>query len=330
MELKEIGEFGLIDLLKQDCIVDAESVIVGIGDDAAVFLPDKNMLQLLSTDMLVEKIHFDLSFISPFQLGYKSLAVNLSDIAAMGGIPKQVVVSLALPKQIKPEFVLELYRGMKEIARTFGVNIVGGDTVASLNGIVINAAVIGEVRAEKLQKRSGAKYGDLVAVTGTLGSSAAGLALLQAGGYEAYDFSDSLINAHLMPLPQVKAANDIANYSHSMNDLSDGLASEAKEIAIASEAGLRLYAEQIPLAKDLIAASRVLKKSALDYALYGGEDYQLLFTIAPEKYQRLKQCYAANHITVIGEVTAQNGVVELVQKDRQIVKLEPKGYNHFI
>jgi thiamine-monophosphate kinase len=133
-----------------------------------------------------------------------------------------------------------------------------------------------------------------------------------------------------MPLPQVVMANDIANYSHSMNDISDGLASEAKEIAIASEVGMCLYETEIPLSPELIAASRVLKKSALAYALYGGEDYQLIFTIAPEKYQLLKQCHLVNSITVIGEVTPQNGVVELVQEDQQIVQLEPKGYNHFI
>lgn len=330
MELKEIGEFGLIDLIKQDCIVDASNVVVGIGDDAAAVIPTKNMLQLISTDMLMEGIHFDLSFISPFQLGYKSLAVNLSDIAAMGGIPKQVVVSIALPKQIEIEFIIELYRGMKELARQFGVNIVGGDTVSSLQGIAINVTVIGEVTEQKLQKRSGAKCGDLVAVTGTLGSSAAGLALLQTGGYDACQFSDSLVNAHLMPLPQVVVANDIANYAHSMNDISDGLASEAKEIALASGVGMRLYADKIPLSPDLIAASGALKTSALSYALYGGEDYQLIFTIAPEQYQLLKQCHLVHHITIIGEVTPQNGVVELVQEDQQIVQLESKGYNHFI
>jgi len=330
MELKELGEFGLIDLIKQDCIVDASTVVVGIGDDAAAIIPTKNMLQLISTDMLMEGIHFDLSFISPFQLGYKSLAVNLSDIAAMGGIPKQVVVSIALPKQIETQFIIELYRGMKELARQFGVNIVGGDTVSSLHGIAINVTVIGEVTAEKLQKRSGAKQDDLVVVTGTLGSSAAGLALLQKGEYTTGHFYDSLVNAHLMPLPQVVVANDIANYAHSMNDISDGLASEAKEIVLASGVGMRLYAEKIPLSPELIAASRVLKTSALAYALYGGEDYQLIFTIAPEKYQLLKQCRLVNNITVIGEVTTQNGVVELVQEDQQIVQLESKGYNHFI
>lgn len=330
MELKEIGEFGLIDLIKQDCIVDASSVVIGIGDDAAAIIPTKNMLELISTDMLMEGIHFDLSFISPFQLGYKSLAVNLSDIAAMGGMPKQVVVSIALPKQIETEFILELYRGMKELAHQFGVNIVGGDTVSSLHGIAINVTVIGEVTEKKLQKRSGAKPGDLVVVTGSLGSSAAGLALLQNGGYGTCDFYDSLVKAHLMPLPQVSIANDIANYSHSMNDISDGLASEAKEIALASGVGMRLYAEKIPLSPDLIAASRALKTSALSYALYGGEDYQLIFTITPEQYQLLKQYHLVNHITVIGEVTPQNGVVELVQEDQQIVQLESKGYNHFI
>ncbi|WP_110955948.1 thiamine-phosphate kinase [Anaerosinus massiliensis] len=329
MELKDVGEFGFIDLIKEGCIVNQENVVVGIGDDAAVIKPTPGRLQLISTDMLMEGVHFDLAFMSPFQLGYKSIAVNLSDIAAMGGVPKQLVISIALPKKISMDVILEIYRGMKALAHRFHVNIIGGDTIASSGGIVINVTVMGEVCAEKLQKRSGAQLGDLVAVTGSLGNSAAGLALLQAGGFTAYDFSEPLIQSHLMPLPQIDMANHIAEYAHSMNDISDGLASEASEIASASQIGLRLYEEKIPLTQELIQASRILGKSALEFALYGGEDYQLIFTIAPEKYALLSKCQMINSITIIGEVTKMHTGVELVQRNQEIARLEPKGYNHF-
>lgn len=328
MNIKEIGEFGLIDLIKRDAIVDAESVVVGIGDDAAVFRPTKGMLQLIATDMLAEGIHFDLRFIEPFELGYKALAVNLSDIAAMGGIPKQAVISIALPERLDVAFVVELYRGLKAVARAFQVNIVGGDTIGSLHDLTINVAVTGEIAPEFLQRRSSAKAGELVVVTGRLGASAAGLLCLQNGLREA-SFAPPLISAHLTPVPQVELAQVIARYASSMNDISDGLASESKEIATASGVGMLLKEHCLPCDAAVAEVSHRLEKKALDLILYGGEDYQLIFTIAPEKYDALLTMIPPRAVTVIGEVTSEKDSVSLLRLDGAIVKLEPKGYNHF-
>jgi thiamin-phosphate kinase len=171
MKLNEIGEFGLIDLIKPGTIVDSSSIIAGIGDDAAVILPRPHQLQLMTADMLVEGIHFELNTTSGWQLGYKGMAVNFSDIAAMGGIPRQALVSIAIPPTMAVEFVVDMYEGMKEICREYQVNIVGGDTVASLQGLVFNVTVLGEASPATIVRRSGAQVGDIVAVTGTLGNS---------------------------------------------------------------------------------------------------------------------------------------------------------------
>ncbi|WIW71504.1 thiamine-phosphate kinase [Anaerosinus gibii] len=328
MDIKECGEFGLIDLIKENCIVEPKSVAVGIGDDAAVLIPTHNMLQLVSADMLVEGVHFDLSFISPFQLGYKSLAVNLSDIAAMGGIPKHVVLSIALPKKINVDFVKELYRGMKNIAQSFCVNIVGGDTVSTHDKIVINVTVLGEVEPEKLQKRNGAKPGDFIVVTGTLGDSAAGLDIL-LNKKDNFDFAEPLIKAHLMPFPQVELGRIIAKYASSMNDISDGLASEAKEIALASSVDVMLDAGKVPFSTELLQRANFFRKTPLEYALFGGEDYQLLFTISKEKYILLQKELSNCNIKVVGEVKQGTGNVFLKEYNGKFVNLEPKGYNHF-
>lgn len=326
--IKEVGEFGLIDLIKEDTINDAATVVNGIGDDAAVLLPTIRHLQLLSTDMLVENVHFDLSTTTPWQLGYKAIAVNLSDIAAMGGIPRHAVISLALPKEAELDFVLNLYKGMKEICREFKVNIVGGDTVSSPQGVIINVAVVGEVEPVRLTKRSGARPGDIVVVTGTLGNSAGGLDLLRKEDWEEQDFSWPLVTRHLTPRPQVRAGQKLAQIGvSSMNDISDGLASEANEIAAASHAGLRLYKKAIPLSEDLKRAADWLGTSALDYALYGGEDYQLIFTVSPEKINRIYEASLGVGLTTIGEVISNPGVI--LDSDGYEIKLKPKGYNHF-
>lgn len=329
MELKQLGEFGLIDLIKENTIVDPASVIVGIGDDAAALLPSPRQLQLLATDMLVESVHFDLTTTTPWQLGYKAIAVNLSDIAAMGGVPKHCVVSLALPRNVQVDFVRDLYQGMKEICRRFTVNIVGGDTVSSPQGLVLNVAVTGEVEPARLQRRSGAKPGDLVVVTGDLGNSAAGLDLLRRGQWQEFGFARRLVNCHLTPQPQVQAGLLLAAFASSMNDISDGLASEANEIAAASQVAVRLFEQQIPLSAELTAANAVLGKAALDYALYGGEDYQLLFTIEPEKLRLLPANEITAQLTVIGEIVSGPAGVALVAADGAARGLAPKGYNHF-
>ncbi|MDU4961475.1 MAG: thiamine-phosphate kinase [Sporomusaceae bacterium] len=326
MELKEIGEFGLIDLIKEDAISDASSIAVGIGDDAAAFWPQPDRLQLLTADMLVESIHFDLRWTTPWQLGYKALAVNISDIAAMGGDPRQAAVSLALPPSTGVEFVLELYQGMKAIGREYGVNIVGGDTVASPGPLVINVTLTGDVAPVRMLRRSGARPGDLVLVSGCIGDSAAGLAWLQSG--RPLQQAAALTAAHLTPRPQVALGQAAAAAGASaMDDISDGLASEANEIAAASQVGLRLYADRLPFSEALrqFAGSDT---ACLEYGLYGGEDYQLLFTMPPEAAARFLAAETAGSCRVIGEVCAGRQVV-LLAPDGSTSLLKPRGYNHF-
>ena len=330
LEIKEIGEFGLIDLLKQNTIHDAGRVVVGIGDDAAVLLPTSRQLQLLTTDMLVEGVHFDLRTTTPEQLGFKAVAVSLSDIAAMGGTPRHAVISVAATKNTPVEYIVNLYKGMKEICHKFKVNIVGGDTVSSHHDMVINVAVIGEVEPTNLTRRSGAKPGDIIVVTGTLGNSGGGLDLLMHGNWEEYDFAWPLVTAHLTPDPQVIAGQKLAAMGiSSMNDISDGLASEVNEIALASNVGMRVYAQNVPLTAELIETAALFQKQPLDYALYGGEDYQLVFTIQPDKFELLSEQEIGIRLTRIGEVVTRSEGVVIVGVDGQTSKLEAKGYNHF-
>lgn len=330
MNLKEIGEFGLIDLLKEDTITDPANVVTGIGDDAAVLLSTPRQLQLLTTDMMVEEIHFRLKTTTPWQLGYKSVAVNISDIAAMGGLPRHAVISIAIPPYIDIAFITALYKGMKEICHEHGVNIVGGDTVSSPGGLVINVALLGEVEPTHLLKRSGAEVGDLVVVTGTLGNSGAGLELLSRANWEDYDFAWPLVTAHLTPRPQVKAGRVLAAAgASSADDISDGLASEVNEIAKASNVGIRVYADKIPLSGSLREAAALIGKPAVHYALYGGEDYQLLTTITPARYQAALAEAAGVPLTVVGEVVAAEEGILLIGADGTSQKLVPGGYNHF-
>jgi len=330
MQLEQLGEFALIDLIKQDTINTVENVVIGIGDDAAVLKPTPDRLQLVTTDMLVEKVHFDLTTTTAWQLGYKAIGVNLSDIAAMGGVPRHVVISIALPKQLPVDFVVSLYDGMKEICHEFGVNIVGGDTVSSPCGLVINVTVLGDVEPDKLQRRSGASVGELIVVTGTLGDSSCGLDLLLLDDWQKYDFALPLVTRHLVPKPQVLQGPILATLgSTSMNDISDGLASEINEIARASHVGVRIHSSRLPLSQQLQEAAPFFKKSALHYALYGGEDYQLAFTISPEQFKVLAQVDIGARLTVVGEVTDPSQGIVLMAEDGSTSSLEAQGYNHF-
>ncbi len=325
MKINEIGEFGLIDILKQNTINNKDNIIKGIGDDAAVFSVENNLLQLATTDMLVEGIHFNREFITAWQLGYKAIAVNFSDIAAMGGTPTNILISLAIPSDIDVDFMVQLYDGMKYLTKKFKANIIGGDTVASLQGLVINVTVLGTVPLPLVKYRSGAKNGDLVVVTGDLGSSAAGLEIL-LNKYEQEQY-EILVKKHLMPFPQLNYGEIIANYANSMNDISDGLASEANEISTASEVGIMLKENKMPVLKETKEVAKVFQKDVLDYVLFGGEDYQLVFTITPEKLTKLQG--ELNDLTIVGEVCSSFNGVKLARNDGTIIDIKSKGYNHF-
>lgn len=328
MRLSAVGEFGLIDLIKKNTINDYSTVQCGIGDDAAVLKPTGNMLQLATTDMLVQDVHFSLATIEPWQLGYKALAVNISDIAAMGGIPRHALISVALPRTASVAFVQQLYAGIKAIASKYAINIVGGDTVSSPEGIVINVTVLGEAEQDRVVYRSGAREGDWLVVSGTLGDSAGGLQILR--DQLEFDGGEPLIQAHLLPEPQVKVGRLCAHYQvHALNDISDGLASELNEICTASGCGAVIYQNKLPLSRELRTLAAFTGQPAADYALYGGEDYQLLLAARPETVQGMIKDNPEVKLTVVGETAAKENGVVFVDEQGSRLPLLPRGYNHF-
>ena len=331
--ITELGEFGLIERIQEGCLVEPKRVIKGIGDDAAVLPYHPGYLLLVSTDMLVENIHFTCETATPWEIGYKAVAVNVSDIAAMAGVPGEIVISIGLPPQAKVEFVDELYQGIKECCRSFGINIIGGDTVASPKAIVINITILGKVETEKVLYRSTARPGDLLLVTGDLGGSAAGLDLLLDPRPLNAELANQLKERHLRPLPRVKearVATEIPGLT-AADDISDGLATEIREVAKASNVGALIYAERIPLSPGLKEVAEVYGKSPLDYALFGGEDFELLWTCRPEAAERISQevkRVCGTPVTVIGEIVPPEEGLKLLYQGQKI-PLPAGGYNHF-
>ena len=299
MKLSQFGEFNLIERIAGKVKSKSPRVVVGIGDDAAVIKRPKTKDQrlktntLITSDLLIEDVHFDLSYTSFYQLGQKALAVNLSDIAAMGGYPTEAVVTLGLPKNLKVKDIDNLYRGINRMASIYNVSIVGGDTVKS-DKVVVGIALLGEVEARNVILRSGARVGDQIVVLGSLGKAAKALAQRKC----------------FVPKPQVKEARIIAK-SHlatSMIDNSDGLARSIIEITKSSGAGARIFLDELPVAPG----------ATHDQAFYGGEDYNLILTVPKNKLKKLKSKIKLS-LTVVGEI---------VKKSKE-QKLKDKGYDHF-
>ena len=318
MKIEDIGgEFRLIERIKKSVNAYSKDVIAGIGDDAAVLKSNKKNYMLLKIDALVENCHSSLKYSKPEQIGMKAIEQNVSDIAAMGGFPKYAVVSLALPDSIDVEFIDGLYKGINKRAGEYGINIVGGNITHSL-GIAINVALIGFVEKEFLKLRSGAKIGDLIFCSGDVGKSAAGLELLRRG------FAASSIKKHLEPRCRLDLARKLARISiNSMIDVSDGVAPEVAHICEQSGTGAVIYADKIPISKDTIASAKKAGKSALDFALYGGEDFELVFTADKNKLSQFKK-YG---VSVIGEIVGKKQGIGLV-KDNKKIDLE-SGFEHF-
>lgn len=333
MKLSSIGEFGLIEKFKKGILFAQRSVIVGIGDDAAVLkISKESKYQLFTTDMLIEGVHFDLSYTSPFQLGWKALSINISDIAAMGGIPTFALVSLGLKKDAPVKFVEDIYQGIKRVAKRFSVDIVGGDTVSS-SRLTINISLLGEVERKNLILRRGAKPGDSIFVTGTLGDSAVGLAFLKRANHPL-SITQKTIRAHLTPLPRLKEARALAQTQKvsSMIDVSDGLSSDLIRIAEASKVGVKIYADKIPLSFASKKGSKLLKKEPLDFALYGGEDYELLFTVPKSQAGKLSSQFTKKvktHLLLIGEIIPPEEGYQLLNYKGRTIRLKAGGYNHF-
>ncbi len=323
MKVSELGEFGLIELLANILGSPGEDVLVGIGDDAAAWHNDAS-IQIATTDALIENVHFTLSNTSWRELGWKALAVNLSDIAAMGGLPRYAIVSLGLPGDAEVDSLSELYKGMAELARLFNVNIIGGDVVAA-PVVMLSLSVMGT--AENILTRSAAVPRDQIAVTGLLGASAAGLKVIQRRLRLDNETYSSLREAHVKPYPrpvegQILSRNEVK----AAIDISDGLIGDLAKLCKASGVGARLFADEIPI-HPLVRTN--FKDDSLSLALTGGEDYELLFTGSIEAVAKVKGLMPCP-VTVIGEITSNEpGRVRIFDKHGDEVKFKMEGWEHF-
>lgn len=315
--------------------IGAPGILVGIGDDAAVLSVSPGKHLVASCDMLVEGVHFDLSYTTPRQLGWKALAVNLSDLAAMGAEPRFALLSLGLAGGTGIEFVEEFLDGLKLLGDQCQTVLCGGDTVRTTAGLVVNITVLGEVSSDEIITRSGARPGDLIAITGCPGRSAAGLSILKenAQGLLPPEICAKMLNAHLEPFPRLREGRLLAQrrIASALDDISDGLAKEVREIAEASGTGALLHAAALPEDDALQYAARALGQDPLTWILGGGEDYELVFTIPPDRMMELKQLRAPGGppVTVIGEIVDQSDGVFLELAGSKRLQLNDLGYDHF-
>ena len=330
MKLKDIGELGFIKRIERGCLIRERNVIRGIGDDCSVFKTSGEMAILLTTDMLVEKIHFLLSAISPYELGRKSLAVNLSDIAAMGGTPREAVISIAIPEKVELAVLDGVYHGIKSMAKEFEVNLLGGDTTSSPEHLVINIALVGEAKEDEILYRSGAKKGDLIFLTGPVGSSAAGLDLILKGR-ESEGWED-LLEAHHNPYPQVKAGRIIASMkvAHSLIDVSDGVAADLGHICRESKLGAILEASMIPTTEKFRDYCDRFQEDANHLALHVGEDYVLLGTVVPGLAADLRAALESEgcEFYQIGHMVAEPGL-KIKTSENSLETIGASGWDHF-
>jgi len=329
-ELKELGEFGLIDHIAKHVTLANASTVVGIGDDAAVISTDGKRL-LVSTDMLVEGIHFDLGYVPLKHLGYKAIVVNLSDICAMNATPSQVTVSIALSNRFPLEAIEELYSGMLLACEKYKVDLIGGDTTTSPSGLMISVTAIGFAEEQDVVLRSTAKPTDLICVSGDLGAAYLGLQILEREENPNIqpDLSghDYIIERQLKP----EARTDITDMLRiegvtptAMIDISDGLSSELMHICTRSKVGCRVYTERIPIDSATGIAAEGLNLDVLTCALNGGEDYELLFTVDIKDHDRIRDNPAMH---IIGHVTEASEGMNLVSGD-QLIPLRTQGWKH--
>ncbi len=335
-ELSELGEFGLIHHLTDNILIQNKTSVKGVGDDAAILTPPENQSCLVSTDMLVEGVHFDLSYVPLKHLGYKSVVVNISDICAMNAVPHQIVVGLALSNRFSLEAVDELYAGMLMACQRYGIDLVGGDTTSSRSGLVISITAIGYAPEAEIATRSGARENELLVVSGDLGAAYMGLQILERekavfqaapGAQPNLEGYDYVLERQLKP----EARRDVHGLLEtlevkptSMIDISDGLASEIKHLAEQSGVGFDLYEEKIPVSPRTIEAAKEFNIDYLTCALNGGEDYELLFTIKPGDYDKIK---GNPDLTVIGHATADVMGCRLITKSGEAIALKAQGWD---
>ena len=306
MKLKDIGEFGIIDYLRRKEKGRNKDIICGIGDDCAVIDWKKDYYLLATTDTITEGVHFDLKSATPFQIGYKALAVNISDISAMGGIPLYALFSLGMNKFFPFKSVQEIYSGFRSLAKKYKVSLIGGDLTSSKN-LTLTITLLGKVEKKFLTLRSGAKCGDSIFITGAIGGSICG--------------------KHLTFIPRIKEARYLVKELRptSMIDISDGLFGDLQRIIEASKAGALIYKEKVPLTKEIISLAKEKGKDPFFEAGKGGEDFELLFTLSPDSLKRIKK--GRIKITEIGKITEEKGI--WISEEGNKKPLKVGGFNHF-
>lgn len=334
-EISTLGEFGLIRHLTEGIEFHNPSTIKGVGDDCAV-LEYKDTEVLVSTDLLVEGVHFDLTYVPLKHLGYKAVVVNLSDIYAMNGTPRQITVSLAISKRFTVEHIEALYAGMRLACEVYGVDLVGGDTTTSRSGLVISITAIGDAPKDKIVYRDGAKDTDLICVTGDLGAAYMGLQLLErekiaSAGQKDFqpDFAgkEYIIERQLKPeakrdiVEELDKANIVPT---AMMDISDGLSSELLHICQQSKVGCRVYEDRIPIDYQTAVMAEELNMNLVTAAMNGGEDYELLFTVPLHAHDKVKELPG---VKVIGHITKEDLGCMLVSRDGAELPIKAQGWN---
>jgi thiamine-monophosphate kinase len=332
--LHQLGEFKLIKELTQGFENRQSSTLLGIGDDAAVIEPISGQT-LITTDTLVEGVHFDLTYVHPKHLGYKAMVVNFSDLCAMNGLPTQVTVGLGVSNRFGLEFLKELYAGIQTACDIYEVDLIGGDTVSSFSGLALHITAIGQADANRIVRRNGAKENDLVVVSGDLGGAYMGLQILErekAVFKENPDMQPELKGYDYALERQLKpeARKDIIDILEklevlptAMIDISDGLSSEVLHLSEQSGHGFAIYEEKIPIDPTIYKVCEEFDLTTTTVALNGGEDYELLFTVSPADHDKIKD---NPHLTVIGHVTEEGGTCNLVTRDSKLMPLQAQGW----
>jgi len=311
MKIKDIGEFELIKKISKKS--KDKDVLVGIGDDAAVIRTKG--LQVLTTDCLVEGDHFRRKWFTAEQIGMKAIEINVSDVASMGGIPKYALISLCLPNDIDVSFVDSLYEGFWKSCDSYNMDIIGGN-MAHSKQVMISVMIVGRVDKKNLRLRSGAKPGDYIIVSGRLGNGRAGLRVFQ----ENLKGFKNTKKKYLEPKSKLEFSKKISPFVNSMIDISDGLSPEVKHICDESKCGAMIHKDKIPIKDEVREIANILSESEYDYALYGGEDFELLYTVSKENIDKVQGF-------VIGEITEEKGIF-LSSKNKK-ERLDKAGYDHF-
>lgn len=334
--IRELGEFALIERLRTLLGLEPDPrVLLGIGDDTAALRPHEGKILLLTCDTQVEGTHFRRDRMSAYELGRRAAAVNLSDIASMGGTPTFALASLCLPPDFPLSDFEDLVRGVRDQLGAFSAKVIGGNLASSAAGMVLDITLLGEADPDQLLTRSGARPGDRICVTGSLGSAAAGLLVLERMAEAAETSFPGLVRVHRQPSPRVQAGQEIARsgIATAMIDISDGLAADLSHLCNASRVGAIVHRERIPVSREVLVAAERLGENPEALALSGGEDYELLFTVktGPEIDETLDRmasvCGLA--LTIIGEILPKREGIWLADGDGRKTPLTPRGWNHF-